>query len=531
MKKILYTLGVLLLLLLISIIGLSLYLTDDRLREMVLPEIREATGREVQVDRLSYSLLRTFPRFGLIIEGLEIPDPYEDQPARIQQVVVNVNLASLLRGEIQVQRLLIDQPNITFIVYEDGSTNFDDLMDDDPEPLDEPAGPMSLPDIDLSEIIVQEARFVYIDHTSNLSVELSGLSLTSSLRFGDVLESTLDLVLSQLNVTMDDSPLIRNLRMELHQVSVLDLEGEVLNLMDGRLVVHGLALTLDGSVSDWGEGEPMIDLNIASASDSFGTLLDLVPPEYESFIEGLDTDGGFELTLSLNGRITEDDIPSFEAVASITDGYIQHPDVPERISDIRLSAEADNRLITIHSFEARAGETGLSARGVIRNPLEEEADFDFDATIRADLGTIHRYVPIEEFDIESISGTARLRAEASGLIRDPEASSFDVSFELSEGSVKHRDLEHALEQITLRVSATQDEVVVPVFSAISAENRFTAEGRLTSPLQPEHSAFEAAAELEWNLETLPGYYPIDTDTLDVRGRIVLEGTAEGRLEH
>ena len=75
MKILLRTLLGILIVLVLAIAGLFLYLNDARLRALILPEVQQALGREVQIDRVSFVLFRTFPNAGVVIEGFLIPDP------------------------------------------------------------------------------------------------------------------------------------------------------------------------------------------------------------------------------------------------------------------------------------------------------------------------------------------------------------------------------------------------------------------------------------------------------------------------
>ncbi|MFO8030579.1 MAG: AsmA-like C-terminal region-containing protein [Cyclonatronaceae bacterium] len=527
MKKLALVLGIIILILLILIVGLSFYLTDERLRTWVLPVVQDATGRDVQIERLSYTFLSTFPRLGLVIEGLEVPDPREDKLANVDRILVSMNLMPLLGGEVSVHRLQIDRPDFTYMIYRDGTTNLDDFFPEEPDELPEDEV-VELPDLDLSEIIITDARFGMQDYQNRTSVLLEDMDLRSSLQFSDVLESTLDLTLGRLDVTLEGQQMVSGLGFSLSQTSVLDLAGEVLNISDGTLNLLGLDLTLEGSVSDWGGGEPLVDMRIESGSDDFSTLLDLVPPEYDELLGDLETGGGLDFVVTLQGRVTEEDVPAFEARAAITDGYIRHSDVPERISDITLRADADNELITINTFEATAGETRLSASAEIRNPLEEGARFSFSGSMNADLSTAGRYVPLEEFDITSLAGLVEIAASASGPLRTPEDAQFEVTANLSDGRIAHTEVERPLEDILVELRATHREVRIDRASARSSDNRFSVTGRLTSPLDMDAATFRLNGDVTWDLATVKEYMPIDEDTLSMRGRITLSGTASGQ---
>ncbi len=531
MKKLIWVLGIILLIFIILIGGLSLYLTDERLRTMILPEVRELTGRDVQVEHISYTLFRTFPRFGLVIDGLVVPDPVEEKLASMDGLLLSLNIFPLLRSEVSIHLLQIDGPDFTYIVYEDGTTNLDDFLPEvpDDEPVD-PMDPDALMDLELSEVIITNAAFGMIDHAAETVVQLSELDIRSSLRFTEVLESTMDITLGSLDITLEGQRLVTGLGFHLTQTSVLDLPGENLNLMDGRLNLHGLGLTLEGNISDWGDGEPLVDLGIASESDDFGALLDLVPPDYEAYIADLDTGGELDLTVSLQGRISEEEVPAFEARAAIVDGFIHHSDVPERISGITLTARADNDLVVIETLEATAGETRLSASGEIRDPLDEAALFSFSGTMNADLSTAGRYVPLDEFDIRELAGLIEINAEADGALWNPEEAGFDVRAVLSGGRIVHAEVARPVEDIAVEMHATHEEVSITSATARSSDNYFSITGSVTSPLDLETATFAASGDVTLDLATIDEYYPIDTDTLDMRGMITLSGSANGLVE-
>lgn len=528
MKKAAIIIGALVLLFTLLIAGLSLYLTDDRLREMVVPELREATGRDVEIERISYTLFRTFPRFGLVIEGLNVPDPREDKLAGVDELLFSLDLIPLVRSEISIHQLTATRPEFTYIIYEDGTTNLDDFFpEEDPEAEPEPA---ELPDLNLSEIIVTNAAFGMIDYETDTTVRLSDLNLTSALRFADQLESTLDAQLGSLDITLEGRQLVSGLGLDLYQTSVLNLSDELLTLEDGRLNIQGLALTLEGRLSEWSGGEPLIDLQLASESDDFGSLLDLVPPEFEEYTADLVTGGELDVNATFQGRFTETEIPEFNANAHITDGFLHYTELPERISDISLNAIATNELFTMETFEARAGETRFSARGDITDPLDEAARFTFSGLMDADLSTANRYVPLEEFEIEELAGLINVNAEADGPLWAPEEAGFEVIAELRDGRIKHAQIDRPLEEILVDLNATHEIVRLEQATAQSSENNFALTGSLTSPLDPETATFEASGEVNWDLATVREYYPIDTDTLDIRGFLSLNGIAGGRLE-
>ena len=75
MKLFLKILAGFLIFFIVLLVGLNLYFTNDRLKSMILPEVRSAVGTEVQVEQMSLTFFRTFPQFGVELQNFVLPDP------------------------------------------------------------------------------------------------------------------------------------------------------------------------------------------------------------------------------------------------------------------------------------------------------------------------------------------------------------------------------------------------------------------------------------------------------------------------
>lgn len=507
MKKVGIIAGAVLLTVILAITALSLYLTDERLRSFVLPVLQDATNRDVQIERISYSLFRSFPSFALVIEHLEIPDETEPWLFRVDEVQLSVHLLALLRGEVRVQELLVEAPEFTFVIYEDGSTNLDPFLADN-QTNDQP--PAQLPDLDLSSIVLNRGQFGFTDHAAELAVQASDVSLTSALRFSEVLESTLELNLGSLDIHMNNRTLFSGLRLGLRQTSVLDLDAQTLQLREGTLDLLGLNLQLEGMLSDWGTGEIRTDLHLTSASDDFGTLLDLVPPQYEERTRELQTGGEFQLTARLQGLAGAESVPDFHALISIRDAFIQHNDVPEAISGITLDLEASNQEVILRSLEASAGQARLMASAHIQDPFDAQALFRVDGSFNADLSVADRYVPLSDFGVTLLSGNTSLAATASGALWQPEEAEFEVTMSLENGAFGHEELGESLRDLSFSVTALPNEIVLRSASMRAGSSIFSLSGTIADYLA-EQTTFDLTLDGSVHLHEVERFYAVESE--------------------
>jgi uncharacterized protein involved in outer membrane biogenesis len=527
MKLFLKILAGILIFFVVLLIGLNLYFTNERLRGLILPEVRSAVGTEVQVDQMSLTFFKTFPQFGVELQNFTLPDPNGETVASLEELLVGVELFPLLSNEISISHLQLNRPVLNYRVYPDSTTNIDFLLEtpEEPEQTESEGYAIAIP-----EFTIQGAIINYRDEPGDVTLNMEDLNADISLQFADLIESTVDATLGSLTASAGGTSYVENLSLSLNQTSTIDLENEVLTLSEGIFSIRGLALNLAGSVSNWSSESPSLDIQFSSNSENFGELLRLAPPEYDEQLAGLETRGSLQLEGSVSGALTEGEIPAFDLVMNVSDGYLQNPDLPDAIEDINLSLELNNELATLSEFSARAAQNTITASGTVERPLDEDAVFSlaFDGDI--DLATVSRFYPIEEFGVQSLEGVLVTDMTANGQIDRPEEATFSGSFNLSDGSLQYVDVPRPIEQINARIQASQDRIQIDESGFSAASNRFNMSGSVTNPLDEASRNVDLSATLNFDLATIKQFYPIDEDTLELRGQfdanVVLRGQAD-----
>src|SRR6056297_57534 len=206
MKIFLRVIAVLLAIFIIFAAVLNLYFTDERLQEMIIPELREATGSDIRADNLSITFFRTFPRFGLEISNLNVPDLQGETIASADDLVLSLELFPLLNNEISISDLSVNKPVIHYRVYADSTTNVDFLLSDE-----QPAGDENGYAISVTGFTLTDGSLLYNDETTATSATLEQLNANISLFFSDVIESRADAELGSLSLTVDEQQYLTDL--------------------------------------------------------------------------------------------------------------------------------------------------------------------------------------------------------------------------------------------------------------------------------------------------------------------------------
>lgn len=511
-------------LLIVILVGLNIYFTDDRLRDMILPDIREATGADVQTESLSLTFFRTFPRFGVEARNLLVPDQMGDTLFSADQLLVSVELFPLFTNELSISRLDLNRPVINYHIRPDSTTNIDFLLENDEEEEAETEGGY---DISIPRFTIADASVLYTDATSDSRFKMDNLNADVSLRFADLIESSVSAGLESLSATVEGVNYVDNLSLSLNQTSTIDLDNEILSLTKGTLSIRGLALNLSGSVSSWSSDFPVADLEFSSSSDSFEELLRLVPPQFEETVAELESSGSLIMEGSVSGPVGAEELPAFNLIMEINDGYLKNPDLPQAIRDIVLNLEVNNDLATIREFRATAADNTVYLSGTLERPLEEDAVFALTIDGDVDLSTVSNFYPISDLGLDDLSGILRADVTANGSLDVPESASYSGEIILENGRLKYADVPQPIEEINARIDALNDRLLIRESGFRTSSGSLTLSGSIDRPLDEESRLVDITANLNMDLASVKDFYPIDEDTLAMRGDLSASVSLQG----
>ncbi|MCK5681945.1 AsmA family protein, partial [bacterium] len=110
-------------LLIVAGIFLKIYFNEARLRALILPPVREALGREVDISSISIDLFRGVRIGGLIVKEAD----GEGNFVSIDELGLNYSLLPLLQRRLEIGRIWLEKPTIRLRKNLDGSFNYADL--------------------------------------------------------------------------------------------------------------------------------------------------------------------------------------------------------------------------------------------------------------------------------------------------------------------------------------------------------------------------------------------------------------------
>jgi hypothetical protein len=512
--------------LVLVVIGAYAYFTDARLKEIILPVASDALGLEVTAESLSLSLFRHFPSASVQIKGLSLGESVDKPLQDIESVSIAVKIIPLLSNNLDVTRLQFDKPIVRYVVYADGSTNLDPIMDalsDTTAVAKDQQGW----EIDLRRIVLNDGAITYESKPDQMSVDIPSLHLDASLHITDVISSNFNARVSGMTLLRSGSPLVSNFNLGLQQESIIDLNNESILLNSGNIFFGDFRLGLTGQLSDWSQAL-MLDLKLASSSSDFYELLNLLPADVRSQFVNYDTRGAFDINGTIVGLMAGDTIPEFNFKASIQDGYLKDRNLPTAIENINLHFTASNDRMELSDLRATAGTNKIESKGEIRNPFDaKKGSLTLNVLADLDLGTVKDFYDVRQAGIEQMRGKLNVDADIDAPLSDLANGRFDAGLLLKEGFLKYADVSRPFEDIFIEVQTTRERMLIEDFRARAGDNRLSLTGSVMHPLDTNRTSFDVGFDFYADLATIKEYYPISDDTLAMRGKMTAQGVAKG----
>ncbi len=267
-KSLLIAAGFGVVLLVVGSMVLKFYFNEARLRSLLLPPLRGALGREVDISTISIDLFRGVKIGGLIIKEADALTDF----VTVEELGLSYSLLPLLQKRLEIGRIWLDEPVIKIYRNRNGSFNFSDLQILKPAPGEADRKPQTQGDSKKSPpaatlplaLVVQRCdisgiKLSFVDKNGELPKVDCQADLTTKLDLGNLQPESVK-VAGELKFLLTAEH--KSLRSEARGVINFD-RAKITYEID--LKQQEQACTLSGSVSDYLAAEPVIVLDLTAA--------------------------------------------------------------------------------------------------------------------------------------------------------------------------------------------------------------------------------------------------------------------------
>ncbi|MEM8487721.1 MAG: AsmA-like C-terminal region-containing protein [Bacteroidota bacterium] len=412
-KLLLITAGVLAGLLILLFVGLKLYLTDERLRAMVEPAMESALARDVSIGGFELRLLRSFPNITVGATEVAVHTPARDnepQPdlASLDALWIKLPILPLLQSKVHITALELEKPRVLVEYYEDGTSNLPAFASEG----EEEAGVVK--EIAIASFNIVDGQIAY-SHADGTLLVIEGMETTLSAALRDLAAVTGDVSIASFyfetgGITYADGwPVVANVD------ATANLDSSWVTLANTALQIDALELDLQGDIQDWDKEAIGIDLEVDAPNATIEGIWSLMPAALVKDIAGLRGTGAVAVEASMNGVLSETELPETNIAIRIADGSLQYPGLPAAIQQINLDAVADLESLQIRTLSAIAAGALLNLSGSLQqyaNPVVNMA-----GKLQADLESLQQFYPLEENT--QLAGKLDIDASLQGAVAKP----------------------------------------------------------------------------------------------------------------
>jgi hypothetical protein len=315
-----------------TVFVLSRFLDPVRLADWMEPRIAAAVNRDVAIGTASVRLLP----FELNLGEVEVSDPTGLAPslARVDALALRVRLIPLLRREVRIDRITLEAPSLTLQVDADGLSNFGDLSPETRPPPEGGRAPLSL---DLRSLRVERGSILYASGVDSSSVEVTDVSMESSVRRGE--DGTWQLagssgavatVTSARGVDLEGLPVEATFDVE------ADAELDGLVVRQGTVGVEGVILGVSGEVDRLKDPVRQVGLDVALRDLPLDRLVSFLPDSVRGG-RRVAAGGSLSAELRVEGGLGPDTRPTVTGQASVVGGSL-------RLSEGALAEDVSGRV-------------------------------------------------------------------------------------------------------------------------------------------------------------------------------------------
>ncbi len=375
-------------------------------------------GVEIKVKDIKLSFFEDFPRISMSFSDLRIPESKKINNKDLLKagtVFCSFNIWDIVSGEYKIIALGADNIEVYPAIDSKGNDNFSGIFKSDTSSQD-----TSSTRVDLKEIIIKNLKLVYTDKSSKFQSAIQSEKIIASAIYSDQetqLKMEGDVFFDSLivgsGVYLRSRPIIFDIN------AARDNEKEIITLNESALSFSELKFKLGGSYTEKGE----YDLDLKGNEIKITELLQLIPPQFLTEIENLESEGILDLHSHVSGDANE--LNRLDADFSIENGKLLNKSEDVELKDIKLNGtlrnghKSDKALLNIKNIKAGFNSEVFEGAVFIENFNNPDLKVDLQGSI--DIGVIGKLFTIPGWNAEkgTLSGEFRIEGNLAQMEENP----------------------------------------------------------------------------------------------------------------
>lgn len=360
-----------------------------------------------------------FPNVSIKVDDVKILETKEENSPVILDVAdiyVGINLLSILKGEIDIQNLLIEDGFFDIVLHKDGTNNLMNALATNEEKEASSSDPLH---IHLKNIELKNLDIHKKNEENNLDVEALIYNAKGGFKTTpDHIAAHVDAKF-ELNIIKDgDTTYVRHKHFELH--TDVDLDGNT-----GMLVIEPSGLTMEHADFDLGgtidtKNAMDMDLEIKGTKSNFDMLIAFAPEEVIPVLERYRNAGKIYFNAAIKGKSSFGHIPLVDVNFGASEAYLENTLVSRRVDEMGFEGHFTNGSsgkphtmeFSMKNMTANLEKGSFLANVHVKNFEEPDINMELDAEF--DLDFVAEFLNLEDY--QDASGTVSLKMNFHDII-------------------------------------------------------------------------------------------------------------------
>ncbi|MCE5252396.1 AsmA family protein [bacterium] len=343
----------------------------------------------------------------------------EPQLFTVKTVKARINIFALLKKNIEITSVTIDEPAVTLITRKDGSSN---LPSSSQKAEPTPAGPPSLPfPISMKSLSLHDGAITVDnrkagtllsvkDLSYQLSVDVSGdlknLRADGALKAGDIAFGT---------GASGNPPLIEGLGISLVHIVTGDLTTGNLSLTKGDMVIGDMPITLTANVTGW----TRVSFSLSTGTHEAEKMLALIPKAVFPEKDKVTARGTYALSVKgLVDTAPAKPVITFEGNLDVDSMSLSYKGLPKSIDEIMCRIAFTEKDIFLRDIRTRIGGSRFALSGTIAD-YAGKPSLAVSADGSVDIGEVADALP--QLAGSGLKGAVEFKLTVKGPPSDPKS--------------------------------------------------------------------------------------------------------------
>ena len=386
------------------------------------------------VGEVDFSLIYRFPLATIEFNDLvmlsgEMQDSSKlpiDTIAGISKLYASVDILELIKGNILVKEVEIEDVKAKYIVDSLGNSNFDFLIKGgEPDTVKVVKDTSKIQGVyTLDELALSNIELHYIDSSLNTSAQV----------FIPELEMNGEVEATGFKAATDGEVIVKTARYEDYNLEVLNesklnfnvtVLNDTINITNFDLNTGTALLNVTGNMVS--ADSSYVDVQFKGSNIDIGKNLSILPPKLITDYKIKKATGICSLDGTAKGFITNTALPQLNVNVGLTNGVVKYDTYPE-VNDINLNANFSNGyattlqsiIVNIKRLAAKTDKSSVEVSARIQNP--EHLQYDLSAKITTHLEEFKPFVP--DSLVKQMKGSLSANITTAGILPDSITDAF-----------------------------------------------------------------------------------------------------------